>query len=729
MKVTQFKDIKHTKGGIDRSIENVIFDIKNGTWQDLVFEIHTAPDDKTREQLKRTVPYFTTSGTFKSRSNEGLIQHSGLIAADFDDVPNINAAFDKLEKDPYTYAIFKSISGTGICVIVKINPNRHAESFEGLQEYYYNNYRLNIDLACRDIPRARFISYDPSAYLNTASKLFELYPKKETKEQTAERNTKYLHTQSKFERVLGKVDRDITGNYRQWLALGFAIASEYGSNGVDYFIHLSSFSASFDRQDSYKQYMNCVKYIRTQPGSYSISTFYYYAKLHNIDIRDEREEEISKKAYFATKAGKDPKELIKDLTEDDKQVIEAVASNKSFKPTKDKEVNINDVILWLHSAYPIRRNEITRMYELDGAELEMENLNTIYLEGKKIFEKLSRELFETIIFSTHTESYNPIKIYFDSLQWDGTDRLTDLSASITSCTGTPQWRKTMLTKWLLGIIASVYDGDANILCLVLAGAKNTGKTQFFRRLLPTELNRFFANSQLDKGKDDEILMTQKLIIFDDEYSGKSKQDAKLMKYMLSSDSFTLREPYGRKNVHLKRLASLCGTCNETEILNDPTGNRRIIVFEAIGQFNYALYNAIDKAQLFAQVKALYQAGESHHLTSEEIAEMELYTLNKYSEISLERELILKYFAKTTSQNDHLFKSTSEVKVYIEERTRQKLSLKKLGMELRALDYLRGIKGKVYGYFLDEIPDFPNLGKTQEMQRKNTHFDVGSDAPF
>lgn len=728
MKVTQFKNIKQTSGGIDRSIENVIFDIRNGTWQDLVFEIHKAPDDKTREQLKRTVPYFTVSGTFKTRSNEGIIQHSGLIAADFDDVPNINEAFDKLTRDPYTYAIFKSISGTGICVIVKINPTRHAESFEGLQEYYHNNYRLDIDLACKDIPRARFISYDPDAGLNGSAKLFDLYPKRETKEQAAERNTKYLHTQGKFDRVLNKIDRDITGGYRQWLAIGFAIASEYGINGQDYFLHISRFSPTYDQADAIKQYQACNRYIRTAQGSYSISTFYYYCKLHGIDIKDEREDEVSKKAYFAKKAGKDPKSLINDITPEDEQVIQAVEQSKSFKPTKDKELNINDVIMWLHSAYSIRRNEVTRMYENYGKELETEDLNTIYLEGKKIFEKLSRELFETIIFSTHTKPYNPILDYFNSLEWDGQDRLTDLCSSINSCTGTLAWRQNLLTKWLLGVIASVYEGDANILCLVLAGAKNTGKTQFFRRLLPAELSRFFANSQLDKGKDDEILMTQKLIIFDDEYSGKSKQDAKLMKYMLSSDSFTLREPYGRKNVHLKRLATLCGTCNETEILNDPTGNRRIIVFEAIGQFNYALYNSIDKTQLFAQVKHLYQSGVNHHLTSEEVAELEHYTLSKYSEVSLERELILKFFRKTDQEHDFLFKSTSDIKVYIEDRTRQKLSLKKLGMELRALNFERKTRNKLYGYFVEEIIEIPNLGKINH-DVKNTHFDVGFDAPF
>jgi L-ascorbate metabolism protein UlaG (beta-lactamase superfamily) len=66
----------------------------------------------------------------------------------------------------------------------------------------------------------------------------------------------------------------------------------------------------------------------------------------------------------------------------------------------------------------------------------------------------------------------------------------------------------MLTKWLLGIIEPVYINEPNILMLVLAGKKKgTGKSWFFRNLLPKPLKNYFAVSQLDQGKDDYILLT------------------------------------------------------------------------------------------------------------------------------------------------------------------------------------------------------------------------------
>src|SRR5690606_8591490 len=120
--------------------------------------------------------------------------------------------------------------------------------------------------------------------------------------------------------------------------------------------------------------------------------------------------------------------------------------------------------------------------------------------------------------------------------------------------------------------------------------QGTGKTEFFRRLLPPELRQYYAESKLDAGKDDAILMTQKLIIMDDEMGGKSKKESKHLKELTSKQVFTLREPYGRMNVDLQRLAVLCGTTNDLEILND-LHNRRQIPIEVYG-IDHEAYNAI-----------------------------------------------------------------------------------------------------------------------------------------
>jgi len=218
-------------------------------------------------------------------------------------------------------------------------------------------------------------------------------------------------------------------------------------------------------------------------------------------------------------------------------------------------------------------------------------------------------------------------------------------------------------------------------------------------LLPKELNRYFATSQLDRGKDDEILMCQSIIIFDDEFSGKSKQDAKHMKRMLSAPSFTLREPYGRQNVTLKRIATLCGTCNELDVLNDPTGNRRFIVFEVAGQFDYELYNSVNKAQLFAQLMSYRAEGITSDIGSEMLDKMQNNS-EDFMEVNVEQEIAQYYL----SPNDlpygkvvHL--SSSAILSEIKKSTNLNLGSKRFSQALKSLGFRYGKNNGNRGFWV------------------------------
>jgi len=204
-------------------------------------------------------------------------------------------------------------------------------------------------------------------------------------------------------------------------------------------------------------------------------------------------------------------------------------------------------------------------------------------------------------------------------------------------------------------------------------------------------------SQLDKGKDDELLMCQKLLILDDEYSGKSKVDSKIIKRLLSAPFFDLREPYGKRNITLPRIATLCATSNETELLNDLTGNRRNIIFEIVGKCDYSNYNQIDKAQLFAQLVAMHRLGYSSQLQDAMIDLIEKYTGDRNAEASQEGECIHLLFEDPTVADNYDFMTTTQIKILIERATEQRLNMKKLGMELKRLGYNRVKKNGVYGY--------------------------------
>ena len=160
-----------------------------------------------------------------------------------------------------------------------------------------------------------------------------------------------------------------------------------------------------------------------------------------------------------------------------------------------------------------------------------------------------------------------------------------------------------------------------------------------------------------------------------------------MKRLSSASTFDLRVPYGAENVQLKRISVLAGTCNEIEVLNDPSGNRRFIVLEVNERMDWEGFNQIDKDQLFAELKHEWDSGETGNLLSHEIDMLEEHT-PKYSEVSQEEELIAKYYYAPKQDGFDAYTNT-EIKVYLENQARPaKLSARKLGLELKKLGYIQ-----------------------------------------
>jgi predicted P-loop ATPase len=269
-------------------------------------------------------------------------------------------------------------------------------------------------------------------------------------------------------------------------------------------------------------------------------------------------------------------------------------------------------------------------------------------------------------------------------------------------------------------IIAAYDGSPVRSVLALVGGQNTGKTEYFRRLLPNSIQKYYAESKLDAGKDDEMLMTQKLIVMDDEMGGKSKQDEKRFKELTSKAVFSLRAPYGRHNEDFKRLALLCGTSNDPSIINDPTGNTRILPVEVIS-IDHELYNSVDKDELFMELVRLYESGYDWKLTKKELSELNEVSA-EFETIPFERELIGKFFLPESAGGYVSFLTSSEIKDYIETNSKQKIiNMRKFGIELKTffgpalLKWKTGIKSRCYKVII------PNGNHVPAGDPENTDF--------
>ena len=664
------------------SITDFLNFVKYGKWKHLIEPIRTEPDKTKRDKLKRNIPSVTISGVFEERKEENILEHSGFICIDIDYFTDKS----QLLIDQYTYALMKSASGGGLAIIVKVDKDKHKESFKWLQNYYYTSYGIVVDSAPQNVASLRFVSFDPEIFINEKSKKsrsISITPKKQ-------KSLPIILPQTSVNDLIRECvssGKNIAPDYEKYRNLGFALADGFGEDGRVMFHSLCSVSEKYDSRHADKQFNECLKNRKT---GISVGTFYFMLKDAGINIKNEQQKYVQL-ATIGKKSNRSKEGVVSQLVTiegvDQKQaelLVNEVYRRDDVNLTTalgDPEKLIESLIEWMNQNHPIRKNAINKMIEENGTEVTREKMNTIYLRARMFFntKDVSKDLIESIIFSENTPEFNPITEYIErNINRKSSGNIDALCKSIRSNT---EMKNIFVRKWLLSIIAA-YNGHPIRSVLALVGGQNSGKTEWFRRLLPNDLKKYYAESKLDNGKDDDILMCQKLIVMDDEMGGKSKQDEKRFKELTSKSVFSLRAPYARYNEDFKRLALLCGTSNDPQLINDPTGNTRILPIEVLS-IDHELYNSIDKNELFMEIYRAFESGEEWKLNKEELNQ--LNNVGKdFEQTPYERELILKFFKKPEGGDGYPeYLTATEIKDVIELNTRQKImSMKKFGSELR-----------------------------------------------
>lgn len=618
--------------------------VKSGQWQDLVIPLRAISDKKERSKAKQKCPLVTISGSFSERKDAAIRKHSGFIAIDLDNVDNPEATKQIISNDPYVFAAFTSISGNGLCLLFRIDGSRHLDAFEGIAKYLYDSYQLIVDQSGKNVSRARFISYDPGLMLNEKAVLFKKYlPKvKESKP------PKVVFVKSDFDAIIKQLyDRGINlcEDYRDWVSIAYSLISEFGEQGRDYFHTLSSISSKYNASDTDRQFDSCLKNNGTRQKVSTIASIYFHAKQAGIEIYSDKTKEIIRQAASQKRSGAKRDDIARNLSEHsgiDLETSTPIIDQVIANDIKHRSDNLVDDIVAFLKPYGLRRNLISRNVELKGKPIDDSDINSIYLDCKVAFDQANKDLVCAILFSNRIPSYNPIHEFFNArpLPVDNCPNLQLLLESVKS--DTPNF-DLWITKWLVSAIGAAY-GKHSPLVLVFCGeVQGTGKTHWFRYLLPQQLQPLFAESKMDAGKDDEILMTKKWIVLDDEYGGKSKREERRLKEITSKQWINVREPYGRVSVDLKRLAVLCGTSNDLQILSDPTGNRRILPIHIL-DIDKESYNRCDKEALFLELCALYKFGYDYTILQSEIVKLNANT-EEFKASSPEEELIATKLSK------------------------------------------------------------------------------------
>ena len=224
--------------------------------------------------------------------------------------------------------------------------------------------------------------------------------------------------------------------------------------------------------------------------------------------------------------------------------------------------------------------------------------------------------------SDYIKSYNPIDEYLFQCygKWDGKDYIRALARTVP--TNNPHWEDWFYT-WFLGMVeqwrGGTYRQYGNSVAPLLISKQGYNKSTFCRRLLPPEL-QWGYNDNLILSEKRQVFqaMAQILLINLDEFNQISPQQQQgFLKNLIQLPTLKIKRPYGSHVEEFPRLASFIATSNMTNILTDPSGNRRFIGVELTGPIDVSVRP--NHRQLYAQALTALQDGEKSYFDSEQVA--------------------------------------------------------------------------------------------------------------
>ena len=136
-----------------------------------------AMDEYKREKGRQ--PFAILQGVCPERKNDGFLSYSRVLCLDIDaPKPTESTPLNSWVNDweqvkqqisllPFVSYCALSVGGAGLFVLIPIaDPARYGDYFDTLSDLFAKYLRLTVDKQTRNIARLRFMTYDPSPYMN-----------------------------------------------------------------------------------------------------------------------------------------------------------------------------------------------------------------------------------------------------------------------------------------------------------------------------------------------------------------------------------------------------------------------------------------------------------------------------------------------------------------------------------------------------------------------------------
>lgn len=252
-----------------------------------------------------------------------------------------------------------------------------------------------------------------------------------------------------------------------------------------------------------------------------------------------------------------------------------------------------------------------------------------------------------VALDIHSSKYafNEVQDYLNDLKWDGTPRLDALFIDYLGAENTEYTRAVTRKAFTAAVARAMTPGCKFDNMLILCGPQGIGKSTIIDKM-----SRGFYNDSIRtfEGKEASELLQGVWLVEVAELDAFRRTDVSRIKQFLSLRADRYRAAYGRNVKELPRCCVFFGTCNQSDFLQDTTGNRRFWPVDVgVTPHTKSVFADLTDsviAQIWAEAKMRWQIGEELFLSGE----VEQYAIGKqeeHREADAQEGLITEFVAK------------------------------------------------------------------------------------
>lgn len=639
------------------------------------------------------IPYLVFSSLFKKAGNEQvMIAYNGCLLLEINDLQSKKEQSEVrriASEIPQTLAVFTGSSGLSIKILTLFTlpdgklPSRrkeaelfHAHAYRKAVHYYQAHLPYKIELHPPLLEHGCRLSFDPSLFYNPAA----IPVRMEQPLQMPEEITYRESVQAEDDPILRLMpglerSRIISRLYDSCLLQAIETTNRSNEKGdiKPFLIKLSE---------------NCFHSGIPEEDALRWTMVHSPVSAHEEEVRST----IHTVYQFAKRFGETP----------------CLPTGQSLAIKTDE---------FMKRRYEFRRNTLTGEVEyrargsfyFDFAPVTDQVLNSISLnaqaEGIEIWDRDVKRY----VYSDRVHAFYPLDDYLDHLpEWDGKDHIRMLADTLpTHCEA---WRDLFYT-WFLSMIGHWKQMDcshANSVLPLLVGPQGCGKSTWCLNLLPPVLRNYYTDSiDFSNKRDAEYLLTRFALVNIDEFDSVNANNQSFLKHILQKPVVNIRQLYKRSVHALRRYASFIATCNNFDLLTDPTGSRRFICIEITGTIKNNIPIAYD--QLYAQALAALRKGERYWFNPEEEAFIMQNNIT-FQQLPVEEQLFLRYFRAATDEDENgEYLPAIEILQYLQKVSGMKFGNKRLTyfgrlLQKNKIPFKRTKRGTCYFVTKNEVFD-------------------------